>query len=234
MITMARCFVAISLCACTTGSPLTRVVPQVELHTNPGNVAGQPLFSLSLTTWNDLDVLHDAIESGEIVATLDASPLVIEPGTTGYFGQHDSFVATFALPGTRSTTSPGATSQVTISDGQETWSVEIAQLFANDLQAPSPVTPGPNTFVWPSATSSTPYSLIDWACVEIAGQAEQCGGYEIATPALAVSQQYITADLTGAPGTAVTVTAERSANTSTSGDGPAFLTRILDRLETTL
>ncbi len=227
-----RSLVAMSLCACTTGSPLTRIDPQIEIHSNPGNVSDRGPFALSMTTWVDLDVLHDAIASGEITATVNGTPLVIDQATTGYFGQHDSYVASFALPGAMTLTSTPA--EISITDGQTSWSAVIEHLFANDLAAMGPTAQGPNTFVWPSAAATGPDSPIDWACIEVDGQPSACGGYEVATPAIGVSQQFITANLSGAPGTKVTVTAERTANRDPSGDGPTFLARIVDRLDTTL
>ena len=209
-----RILLAVPLAACTAGAPLSQIHPQIEIH------ADRDDFSLSMTTWVDLDALHDAIAAGAIAATLDGRGLVVDPTTTGYADQRDSYVATFALPVTESAVTHPATSQIAVTDGTITWSVAIADLFANDL---APVAPGSHTFVWPSAASPGPDSLIDWACAAIDGQASTCD--------LAVSQQFITADLDAAPGTHVTITAERSADQSSSGDGPPFFVRIDDRLD---
>ena len=229
-----RSLVVVSFCACTSGSPLQRVTPQVEIAANPGNVPDRPMFTLSMTTWNDLDVLADAMTSGELTATLDGKPLMIDHSRTGYFGGHDSYVAAFGLPGTMTALQPSKTSSIVISDRTVTWSAQIDDLFANDLAATAPTVPGQNTFVWPSAASSAPYSTIAWACVDVAGQTAACGGYEATAQAIDVSQHYITANLSGPPGTTVSVTAERSANRDSTGDGPTFLTRIVDRLDTAL
>ena len=234
MSTVARSLVAVSFCACTASSPLSRIDPQVEVHANPGGVAGVDYFTLSMTTWVDLDVLADAIAAGEITATLDDSPLAIDPTETGYRDQRDSYVATFGLAAPKSAVSHPASSQLSVSDGDTTWSVTIANMFANDLAAAAPMTAGENTFVWPSAASPTAYSSIDWACVDVAGQSSACGGYESNQQAVGVSQQFITASLAGTPGTSVAVTAERSADTQSSGDGPMFLVRIDDLLDATL
>ena len=216
-----KLLVAISCAACTTGPPLTRVTPQIEIQSDPA--AGT--FTLSMTTWNDLDVLHDGIASGEIQATLDARPLVIDAASTGYFGQRDSYAAVFEPPETDAAISHGATSQIAITDGVTTWSAAIANLFANDLAATGSIS-GQTTFVWPSAASPAPYSLIDWACIAVAGQASEC------TPA--ISQQFVTATLVGAPGTHVIVTAERSANTQMAGDGPELFVHVDNRLDAML
>jgi len=215
MPTLSPCLAAVALCACTTGSPLSQIHPQIEVHTDPDSL------SLSMTTWVDLDVLHDAIAGDAITATLDGRPLVVDANATGYVGQRDSYVAAFALPATESAIAHPASSQLVITDGAITWSAEIAGLFANDLAELSP-----STFVWPSAASPGPDSLIDWACVAVDGQASSCD--------VTISQQFITVDLQGAPGTHVAITAERSADPPISGDGPPFFVTIDDRLDTQL
>ncbi len=229
-----RYLIAVAVCACSTGSPLSRVTPQVDVESNPGGVAGERDFSLTLTTWNELEVLADAIDAGEISATLDGAALVIDPTATGYTGGRDAYTATFALAPTRSAASPPASSLIAVGDGEITWSVDVANLFANDLATTAPVTAGTNTFVWPSAASVGPDSPIDWACVEIGDQASACGGDQVDAPAIEVSQQFITATVAGASGTQVTITAERSANAQSTGDGPMFFTSIFDQLATQL
>ncbi|HEY1818172.1 MAG TPA: hypothetical protein VGG74_37775 [Kofleriaceae bacterium] len=231
----ARTLIALSFCACTTtGSPLSRISPQVEVQSNPGGVAGVDYFTLSMTTWVDLDVLGDAIEAGSISATVDGDALAIDQGATGYRDGRDSYVATFELAAPRSASPHPASSQISISDGETTWSAEIAALFVNDLAAAAPMTAGENTFVWPSAASPSAYSTIDWACVDVAGQSSACGGAESDQEAVGVSQQFITATVDGAPGTSVSITAERSVDAVSSDDGPTFLVRIDDQLATTL
>src|SRR6185312_13826797 len=170
---------------------------------NPGGVADRGYFALSMTTWNDLDVLGDAVDAGEITATLDGTPLAIDPATTGYQGGHDSYVVTFTLAAPRSAVPGPASSHITVSDGEKAWSVDVASLFANDLATTAPLAAGPNTFVWPSASATAPYSTIDWACVDVGSQPSACGGYEEVAQALDVSQQFITANVTGAAGTPV-------------------------------
>jgi hypothetical protein len=235
MSSLVRSLIAVSFCACTTGSsPLSRTDPQVEVRANPGGIPGVAYFTLSMTTWNDLDVLADAMADGSISATVDDAPLAIDQTATGYHGEHDSYVATFGLSAPKSAVAHPASSQIAVSDGETTWTVEIASLFANDLSVTGPMAAGEDTFVWPSAASPSPYSSIDWACVEVAGQAAACGGSESDQNEVGVSQQFITADLEGESGTSVTVTAERSADTQSSDDGPMFLVRIDDLLATAL
>jgi hypothetical protein len=228
-----RYLIAVSLCACTTGSPLSRVTPQVAVESNPGSVAGERDFSLTLTTWNDLDALADAIDAGEISATLDGTTLVVDPTATGFTGGRDAYTATFALATTRSAVVPASTSTISVGDGEITWTVDVANLFANDLATTAPMTAGTNTFVWPSAASTGPESSIDWACVEIGDQASACNN-QVDVPAIEVSQQFITATVAGTTGTQVTITAERSANAQSTGDGPVFFTSIFDQLATQL
>ncbi len=164
---------------CAQSSPLSQIEQylQVEIEANPGNLAGRPPFTLSIETWNHLAVLGDAVDAGEITATLDERPLVIDPSGTGYFQNRDYYRARFGLPETRSATiHPPGISTITITDGETSWSGEIADLFTNDLAAQGPITPGQNELVWPSATAPSPYTNIDWACVEVGVQASACGG----------------------------------------------------------
>jgi hypothetical protein len=225
-----RYLIAVSLCACTTGSPLSRVTPQVDVESNPGSVAGERDFSLALTTWNDLDVLADAIDAGEITATLDGAPLVVDPAATGYADGRDSYTATFARAATRSAVAPPSSSHISVGDGEVAWSVDIASLFANDLATTAPMTAGSNTFVWPSAAATGADSTIDWACIDVGEQAAACGGDQVDAPAIDVSQQFIVATVTGASGTPVIVTAERDADTQSGDNGPMFFTHIYDQL----
>jgi hypothetical protein len=225
-----KLLLAASCAACTTGSPLARSAPQIDIRCDPA--AGT--FTLSVTTWNDLEVLYDGITSGEITATLDDRRLVIDPSATGYFGQHDSYAGVFVPPEIEAAISHPASSRISISDGMTTWSGEIANLFANDLAAAGPIAAGETTFVWPSAAFLAGYSSIDWACVDVDGHGSMCGGVEADPQALTVSQQFVTVDLDGAPGTHVAVTAERSADTEDTGDGPGFSARIVNRLDGTL
>ncbi|HEY1547741.1 MAG TPA: hypothetical protein VGG28_07975, partial [Kofleriaceae bacterium] len=127
-----------------------------------------------------------------------------------------------------------ASSQIAVSDGEITWTVDIASLFANDLAATSPIAAGSNTFVWPSAAGTGPNSNIDWACIDVGDQAAACGGYEVDVPAIAVSQQFIVANVAGDAGTPVTITGERNADAQSGDDGPVFLTGIYDQLDATL
>jgi hypothetical protein len=179
-------------------------------------------------------VLADAIAANAIAATLDGAPLVVDPATTGYVDGRDSYTATFARPATRSAVVPSSTSTLSISDGEITWSVDVANLWSNDLALEAPLAAGTNTFVWPSAAATGPDSTIDWACIDVGEQTSACGGYEVDVPAIEISQQFIVANVLGANGTPVTVTAERSADVQSGGDGPVFFTRIYDRLEARL
>lgn len=224
-------------CACTSGpSPFSRVTPQVEIEANPGGLADEGYFTVTLTTWNQLDVLGDAVAAGELSATLDDAPLALDPGTTGYVGGHDAYTVTFALaaPRSASTAPSAASSRIAISDGEITWAAAVPNLFANDLAATAPLAAGSNTFVWPSAAATGPSSTIEWACVAVGDQASACGGDEVDAQALAVSQQFITATVAGSAGTPIAVTAERSADPDSSNDGPTFFTHVFDRLDARL
>src|ERR1700691_554428 len=109
---MTRSLPALVFCAvagCTSSSPLVTSSPQVELTTNPGKLAGRLPFELTLTTWNHLAALGDAVTADQLVATLDGASLVIEPGSTGYFDDNDHYVAAFVLP----TSSAAATDAIT-------------------------------------------------------------------------------------------------------------------------
>jgi hypothetical protein len=214
----------IGLTACTTGSPLSRVSPQVEIQVDE---SATPRLAVTLTTWVDLAVLRDAVAADQITTTLDGMPLVIDPVATGTFDTGDRFVAAFALPMglAHSTVSP-AVSTIAISDGDVTWSADIADLFVDDLAPTGPLVPGDNVFEWPSAASPAAFSTIAWACVEIVGSSSACDNDQMQDPAIAISQQYITATIAGATGDAIALTGERHVNPASSGDGPTFLTQI--------
>ena len=227
-----RIMFPLALAACTSGSPLSQVTPQVEIQVDP-----EANLAVSLTTWNDLAILRDAMDAGQIVTTLDGEPVPVDPVTTGTYGGGNSFVAAFVRPsGRHGVTPPGpaTSSTIAISDGTVTWSARVADLFTNDLAPTGPLAAGEVVFEWPSAASETPYSTIAWACVEVTGSSAACGGTEVAEPAITIAKQYITATIEGDPGAAVVVTGERHINPESDGNGPVFFTRIQARFAGTL
>jgi hypothetical protein len=228
---MRTLFCIAALTACTTGSPLSQLDPQVEV-----NVDSDRTVALTMTTWNDLATLRDAMTAGEITATIDDQALLVDAFKTGTYDSGDRYVAAFmtAPEVTReSPMPPPATSTITISDGATTWTARVDQMFANDLAATASITTGTNVFEWPSAASQTPYSTIAWACVEVTGAASACESDTVHDPAIAVSQQYVTATITGTTGAHVLVTGERDVNPTSTGNGPSFLTKIVARYQGT-
>ena len=214
-----RYCLALALAACTTGSPLSQLDPQVEIQVDP--TAGSRV-ALTLTTWVDLATLRDAA----LTVTLDGQPLVVDQTTTGTFGAGDRYVAGFMTPAVRASSPASSASPVlSISDGETTWSATIENMMANDLIPTGPLVAGRDVFEWPSAASPTAWSTIAWACVEVVNRSAACDGD--ADPAVSISQQYITATIAGAAGEAVEVTGERHVNAASSGNGPTFLTHIL-------
>ena len=210
---------------CAVDSPLATAQPQVELTANPGGVAGQPRFALTLTTWNHLAALGDAVATGQIEVRLDGEALALASGVN--VDNHDHYTATFVLPnGAPRTTSP-VTSTVTVADPQTTWSVQIDDLFTNDLAPTGPVlAQGPSTLVWPSAMTAAPWSTIDWVCVDVAGRTAACtqdAGVEI-------SQQLVRVDVPAQPGDRFAIRGQRWAHPVASGDGPTFFASILDQV----
>lgn len=180
-------------------------------------------MSLSMTTWNQLDVLRDAIEAEQITVSLNGAPLTISPSGTGEAGVGDSYVATFDLPDSV----PAATlSTIAISDGESAWSADFANLLTADLAPTAPLVAGTNTFEWPSAASPAPWSTISSACVEVVGASATCRGEGEADPGIAIAQQYITATIAAAPGAPIEVTAQRDAIAASSGNGPQLLAHI--------
>src|SRR3569623_3232583 len=93
-----RIFCLFALAACTTtGSPLTQIGPQVEVHVDPDRVV-----DLTITTWNTLAALRGAMSAGEITAKVDGQPQFVNAAETGTYGNGGSYVAAFM-------TGPGAT-----------------------------------------------------------------------------------------------------------------------------
>jgi hypothetical protein len=221
-----RTLAILAVAACTSSPPLAKLHPQVEIQADP---ATNPRLSIAMTTWNDLDVLHDAITAGEISATLDGAPLAIDPNHTGTYGTGDSYMATFALPEVAARTAGPATSTIAISDGETTWSAAIPNLLMNDLAPTAPLVAGTNVFEWPSAASQAPYSTIAWACLEVAGASAACDGEQVHDPAISISQQYITATIAAAPGARIELTGERQVDVASSGNGPMFSAQIYAR-----
>jgi hypothetical protein len=218
-----------ALTACTTGSPLTQIGPQVEV-----NVDSDRTVALTITTWNELAALRDAMTAGEITATIDDQPLLIDAFKTGTYDSGDRYVAAFmtAPEATReSPMPPPASSTIAISDGETTWTARIDQMFANDLAPNAPITAGTNVFEWPSAASPNPYSTIAWACIEVTGAASACQSDTVHDPSVAISQQYVTAMIEGATGDHVQVTGERDIDPDSSGNGPTFFTKIIARYQ---
>ena len=223
--------VALFLVGCTGGSPLVESSPQVELTADPGNVAGGPLVRLKLTTWNHLAALGDAAESGQITATLDGDPLVLDP-SSGYYGNRDSFIAAYIPSAQRSRTDHPTSSIVSVTDQETTWTVTIADLLSNDLQPAGPIVASqPVTLVWPSAASASPYSTIDWACAEIAERDAACQGQQHDDPGIRIAQQYIHVDVPSVLGDYMVITSQRETHPNAT-NGPMFLTSILNKTST--
>ena len=226
---MRTLFCITALTACTTGSPLSQLDPQVEV-----NVDSDRTVAMTITTWNDLATLRDAMTGGQITATLDDQPLLIDAFKTGTYDSGDRYVAAFmtAPEATReSPMPPPATSSITISDGETTWTAKVDHMFANDLAPMAPITAGTNVFEWPSAASPNPYSTIAWACIEVTGAASACESDTVHDPSIAISQQYVTATIAGATGDHVQLTGERDINPTSTGNGPSFLTKIVARYQ---
>lgn len=226
---MRTLFCIAALTACTTGSPLSQLDPQVEV-----SVDSDRTVALTITTWNDLATLRDAMNAGQITATVDAQLLLIDAFKTGTYDSGDRYVAAFmtAPEATReSPMPPPSTSTIAISDGETTWTAKVDQMFAHDLAPTAPITAGTNVFEWPSAASQNPYSTIAWACIEVTGAASACESDTVHDPSIAVSQQYVTATIAGATGDQVQLTGERDINPTSTGNGPSFLTKIVGRYQ---
>jgi len=224
-----RIICLLALAACTTGSPLTQIGPQVEVHVAPDRVV-----DLTITTWNQLAALRDAMTAGEITTTVDGQPLLVNAALTGTFDNGDRYVAAFmTAPGAtrESPMPPPEASTLAISDGQTTWTVTIEHMFANDLAPNAPVVAGTNVFEWPSAASLNPRSTIASACVTVEGAAPACEGGGIDAPSVSISQEFITATIDGASGARVRVEAQREVNPDSTGNGPPFMTTIAARYD---
>lgn len=219
---------ALALAACTSGTPLTESSPQIELTANPGQVAGKPALSLTLTTWNHLAALGDAVESHDLTATLNGAPLTMDPTATGYFGNGDRYVAAFAQTACPHT----ASSALAVADGQTTWSFHVLDLMTNDLAPTAPLVAGqPGRIAWPSAANPTqPAGAIDWACIRIADRDAACIGNGAADPGIAIDQQFITTNLAANPGDPYVITAARGLSAPTTGDGPDVFVTVLDQI----
>ena len=210
---------------CAVDSPLATSQPQVELTANPGGVAGHPRFALTLTTWNHLAALGDAVAAGQIEVLVDGVETALASGID--VDNHDHYTATFALPDSAARTTGPATSTVTVTDLQTTWSVQIANLFANDLAPDGAVIAGASsTLVWPSAMTSEPYSTIEWVCVDVAGRTAAC----TQDAGVAISQQLVHVDVPAAAGDHFAIRGQRWAHPVASGDGPTFFASILDQV----
>jgi hypothetical protein len=232
-----RNILLVALVGCSSQSPLVESSPQVELATNPGAVPDHPVFELSLTTWNHLAALGDATTSGQLEATLDGQPLVLDPVTTGYADNGDSYTAAFLLQADKvSVYASGgpATSSVMVTDQVTTWSVVIANLFANDLHPVGLLMANqPNALEWPSAMTGGPVTSIEYACIDVAGHTAACQSDEQSDPGITIAQQYVHVDVPAETGDHFSVWAQRSLFPQASGDGPAFETRIFDRIDGT-
>jgi hypothetical protein len=213
--------------ACTTGTPLTESSPQIELTANPGQVAGKPALALTLTTWNHLAALGDAVDGHQLSATLNGAPLTMDPTATGYFGNGDRYVAAFAETSCPHT----ASSALAISDGQTTWSFHVLDLMTNDLVPTAPLVAGqPAQIEWPSAANATqPVSTIDWACIQVAGRTAACTGNGAADPGIAIVLQRITTDVAANPGDPYVITAARVLTATSTGDGNDVFVTVLDQ-----
>ncbi len=219
---------------CTDGSPLVESFPQVEVTANPGGVTDHLPFQLTLTTWNHLAALHDAATSGELHVTLDGGPLVLDPATSGYAGNHDSYVASYVLPAAQlaHTADTGA---IVVTDGTTTWQVEVPDLMANDLQPVGAVRANQHdSLVWPSATTPEPYSTISWACIAIADRPTACQSETEHDTGVAIAKEHVELDVAAAAGDRFTVWGERWDHPQGAADGPTFFVHILDRVDGTL
>lgn len=224
------------LAGCTSPSPLVEASPQVELVTNPGAVAGHPPLELTLTTWNHLAALGDAVGGHELAATLGGAPLAIAPGDTGYFGVGDRYVAAFVLPVARGAVAAGPTATLTITDQETTWSAQVPNVMTNDLHPAGTMLAGqPQTLVWPSAAAGDqPSTTIDWACIQVAERDAACYRSDgTGDPGISVTQQLVTVDVPASPGDPFTVWGARRFAATTSGDGPAVLATVLDQVSGT-
>ena len=229
---------ALALAAgCTSASPLVESSPQIELTSNPGGVTGQSALELTLTTWNHLAALGDAVDGHQLAATLDGMPLAIDPAATGYFGNGDRYVAAFTLPSTRVSQMPAAspTSTVAITDQQTTWTFQVANLRTNDVQPQGTIAAGqPAVIAWPSAArDDVSYSTIDWACVEIASRGAACHGTGSDAAGVDITRQFITIDLPANPGDSYRVWGARHVSATASGNGPELLVSVLGQLRGT-
>ena len=215
---------------CTTSSPLVESSPQIELSTNPGHVAGQPPFELTLTTWNHLAALGDAVDANQLVATLDGASLAIDSDSTGYFGNDDRYVAAFTAPIAQLIIDTTAT--VSISDQQTTWAFQATKLMTNDLAPVSAMTAGQaNTVTWPSAgEADQPSTTIEWACVQVADRTAACLGNGASDPGIDIAEHFITVDVPASAGDPYTVSAARSAAVTEFGDGPQVFVTVLGQV----
>jgi hypothetical protein len=219
------------LTACTAQSPLVESSPQIELVTNPGAVAGRPPLELTLTTWNHLAALGDAVDAGEIHATLDGAPLAIAPSDTGYFGNGDRYVAAFVLPAARPQVASSST--LTITDPETTWTAQVPNVMTNDLHPTAAMVAGQtNTVSWPSAaTGDEPYSTIDWACIQVGTRDAACYRSDgTGDPGVSVTQQLVTIDVPALPGDAFTVWGARRFTATPSGNGNDVFTTVLGQV----
>lgn len=213
---------------CTSQSPLVESSPQIELVTNPGAVSGRPPLELTLTTWNHLAALGDAVDADEITATLDGSALAIAPTDSGYFGNGDRYVAAFVMPDAHAQVATGPASTLTITDPETTWTVQLQDLMTNDLHPSAPMTAGQeNTVIWPSAAAGDqPWSTIEWACIQVADHDAACTG----DPGVSITQELVTIDVPAQPGDAFKVWGARYVRATASGDGPDVHTTVLGQV----
>jgi len=218
---------ALALAACSGKSPLTAEYSQIEVNVDPDTS-----MTVTLTTWNELANLQDAVDRGQITISLDAEALRIDPVHTGITDEGGAYVATFVRPGLPYTPpQPGSptSSTITIDDGTNAWTARFADLFTNNLAPTAPLALGPNVFEWRSAADLTGRSTIKWACLEIAGSSAACGA-----PTIEISQQYIDAMIDAAPGSTIVITGERDVSPESDGNGPPFFAKIRTRFTGTL
>ena len=216
------------LVGCTGGSPLVDSGPQVELVADPGNTSGGPLLRLTLTSWVHPTMLGDATEAGQIEATLDDVPLVIDPSSS-YAGSHDSYTAAFVMTTERARVDHPTASKITITDHETTWTVAIPDLLTNDLRAIAN-----DALVWPSAATSDPWSTIDWICIDVAARDAACESADVPNPQITIDQQYVHFDVAASRGDQLTITGQRFAHPTATGDGPTVFASIRNRYAATL
>ena len=241
---------AASLAACTDASPMSRSMVDVWVHADP--TVTPPIVYVELGVIDHLDSFADAVSAGEITATLDDRPLVLDP-QTGFTQHGGDYTAYFDLPAIAAQTpasretptlatprareTPGSNlpptqSRIVITDGITTWHAQFTGLFTNDLAPVAPLVAGENTFVWPSAKlTNDGVPEIQSACLEVVGHSSHCTSYGDRNPDR-ISQQYVTLPNDASSGDPIVVTAERWDDAPDSG-ASQFIARIKNRYATT-